>query len=133
MLKTIAICLAVFGLSACTWFGAHDNPEATPTTHQSIDFAGEKATDDERALCETAGGEVRRDGMAGWERCIQAYDDAGQSCTDSSDCEGRCQIEGEFSDMGKRGVTGRCQATDSPFGCFQTVENGQATAALCVD
>ncbi len=133
MLKTIAACIALIGLSACTWFGTHDNSEPAPTAYQSIDFAGEKATAEERALCDAAGGEVHRDGLAGFERCTQTYGDAGKSCTDSSDCEGRCEVSGEFSDMGKRGVTGRCQATDSPFGCFQIVENGQATAALCVD
>ena len=131
MFKIIGLFGILMGLSACAWFNSPDTPEPTP--HERISFQGEAATSSERALCEAAGGTVRRDGLLGWENCIQDFADAGQSCKDNEDCLGRCMVSGEFADMGARSVTGECEATDSPFGCFQTIENGQATAALCVD
>ena len=123
--------IAALTLTACASEPAvTDTPNAP---HERITFAGEIATADERSMCEAAGGEVRRDGMAGWEHCIQEYADAGAACSDASDCLGRCMIDGEFTAAGQPTDAGRCEANNSPFGCFQTVENGVATAALCVD
>jgi hypothetical protein len=30
-------------------------------------------------------------------------------------------------------ITGQCQASSSPFGCFARVEDGHSTGFLCVD
>lgn len=98
--------------------------------YEKVNFAGEIATAEERARCEAAGGVVRRDGMRGWQQCIQAYADAGKACTDSDDCLGQCR-----ADLGEAGVTatGTCQANDSPFGCHAVVEDGKVQPAICVD
>ena len=117
-------------LSAC----AASPVQETPSTddYQRISFEGEAATPQERARCEAAGGEVQRAGRLGWEACIQTFADAGDTCSDSSDCLGECRNTDEFVADGAP-ATGQCAVNDSPFGCHQTIENGIARPALCVD
>lgn len=108
--------------------------ESGADPYEKIQFAGETASASERAACEAAGGMVARDGLLGWEQCIQTFADAGQACTDNSDCLGQCRLN-SFDGIEDRqvNVTGTCQVTDSPFGCYATVENGRPTPTLCVD
>lgn len=126
--------IVLFAAAGCThfWPGESVGDGQAKPAYERITFAGEKATAVERARCETAGGEVRRDGLAGWEQCIQTLSDGGQSCTDSDECLGRCELTGGFVDY-ETPATGTCQASDSLFGCFQTVEDGRADPAICVD
>jgi len=58
--------------------------------------------------------------------------DAGKACTTGSDCLDRCLLTDIDAAFGEP-ATGQCAATDNPFGCFQTVQDGLATPALCVD
>ncbi|RCL89640.1 hypothetical protein [Hyphomonas sp.] len=138
MIRIISIILAGAVLSGCAYlqdvyssdgvYGSGADP------YEKIQFAGEKATGAERAACESAGGRVARDGMRGWEQCIQPFEDAGKACADNADCIGQCRLSlGDDMPEAGKPVTGKCQATDSPFGCYATVENGRATPALCVD
>ena len=86
------------------------------------------------AICRDAGGDYIRDGMRGWYQCVYPYPDAGEPCFDSSECEGQCRADVAGSHMLPEGsMTGTCQMTTSPFGCYATVENGQVGATLCVD
>lgn len=86
------------------------------------------------AACEAQGGEVRPAGLLGAERCIRPYSDAGRSCADSSECEGRCLATDwtgdETTDNASRGV---CEADDNPFGCFAEINGGIVGLAICVD
>ena len=107
-------------------------PSQPGQSYERISFEGEFATPAERARCEAAGGTVERAGMRGWENCIQTFADGGKTCMDSSDCIGSCRTVGEFADGGSR-VTGQCTSNDNVFGCYQTVEDGVAGPALCVD
>lgn len=85
--------------------------------------------------CEDNGGTVRQEGILGFPRCTTPYSDAGNRCSDASDCQGRC--------FGKDGVTnfdtdkgetvGVCEANDSPFGCYSEIINGTPTPMICVD
>jgi len=107
----------------------------TSSTYEKINFAGEKATADERAKCEAVGGIVRRAGRAGFENCIQNLPDAGEVCSDAKDCLGRCVIpaqEGRSYQPGDT-ATGICEATDDVFGCTTLVNNGKVEGTLCVD
>ena len=88
-------------------------------------------TREQAERCRAAGGEVRRGGLAGFEQCVYAFADAGTACTDGSQCEGQCRAVGDTA-FGEP-VAGVCQADSSPFGCYAEVEDGLATAALCVD
>jgi len=123
---------AVLVLSACA---AEESTAPAETAYQKIDFAGEKATSDERSACEAVGGTVRRAGLRGWEHCIQDMPDAGKTCSDSSECVARCTIpiqEGREYSPGEP-ATGACAQTDEVFGCFTRVSGGKAEPTLCVD
>lgn len=100
--------------------------------YEPITFEGQTATPEERARCEAAGGEVRPAGRAQFENCIQTFDDAGESCSDASDCTGRCLVVGEMVEGGTE-VSGQCAADDERFGCYQTITGGVADAGICVD
>lgn len=132
-----AICLGLLSACAVLHDAGDETPETTPpatSPYTPISFDGEKATAQERATCEAAGGEVRQAGLLGWDNCIQPMPDAGQACSNQSDCIDRCMlpIGKEYAEFGEE-VTGQCSANDNPFGCYQTVDNGMATPALCVD
>jgi hypothetical protein len=85
----------------------------------------------EKADCLTKGGFIERAGMLGFERCTIRYSDGGNICIDSSNCEGKClaSVEGAQN----KAVSGQCQATDNPFGCYAEVIAGTTGPALCVD
>ncbi|HAW56294.1 MAG TPA: hypothetical protein DCX29_15820, partial [Hyphomonas sp.] len=88
MIRIISIILAGAVVSGCAYlqdvyssdgvYGSGADP------YEKIQFAGEKATGAERAACESAGGRVARDGMRGWEQCIQPFEDAGKACADNA-------------------------------------------------
>lgn len=89
----------------------------------------------DQEACAAKGGTVRQAGMLGMPRCIIPYADAGKICGDASDCEGKCLGSDDVTDYdGKPGtLTGRCEADDSPFGCYSEIVNGSAGPGLCVD
>ena len=132
MRHAILVLLASSLLAACAGFGPHEAPASPVDGYQVVEVAGQKATRRERSRCETVGGIIRQDGLAGWERCIQTMPDAGKTCTSSTECVQSCVITGRFVEMDTP-TTGQCAETDSPFGCFQVVEDGLAAPALCVD
>ena len=105
---------------------------AKPSAYARIDFAGETATAEERAACEAAGGEVRPAGLLGYDNCVQQFDDAGDICSDGDECLGSCLVTGGPAEVGSN-VTGQCAADDNRFGCYQTITDGVADAAICVD
>ncbi|NNE56703.1 MAG: hypothetical protein HKN36_01225 [Hellea sp.] len=132
----------VLALAAC---GSADKgekaaPEATSgdqtiaeQNYMRVSVAGEKATAEERAACEKAGGIVKPAGMAGWEHCIQELPDAGKACADSGECLGECYVPADKDyDIGADAV-GVCTDTDEVFGCHARVTKGKATPILCVD
>ncbi len=76
----------------------------------------------EEELAETCGAQggtpVR--GLGGWT-CAMPEPDAGQTCSNSSQCSGWCLAE-----------TRTCSPVRPYFGCHELYENGQIQA-LCVD
>jgi len=100
--------------------------------------------------CKSGGGSYERVGLAGNSMCIITYKDAGQSCTNSSQCEGRCIYDGrnsdgelnsgyiEFANNYKSGdklqVNGYCEENNNPFKCSTEVINGYIEyPVLCAD
>ena len=132
MNNLITIMMFAASIVACSHAVESNKGTSKTSEYQSIQFAGAVATPEERQICEALGGEVRQDGLAGWEHCIQTMPDAGKACQDSSQCIGQCKIVGEYVDFGMP-TEGQCSQTDSPFGCFQTVEGGRAEPAICID
>ena len=66
-------------------------------------------------------------------QCVIQYSDAGQTCTDAAQCQGECRVPGSVIVEDGRAVEGQCTADSNRFGCYTRVENGRATAAICVD
>ena len=83
------------------------------------------------AQCAAKGGSITPVGKAQIPTCVVPYADAGKACTDKSQCEGQCVLEGNLEAQGD--VTGQCQKTNRQFGCYARVVNGKATGAICVD
>ncbi len=87
--------------------------------------------------CEAAGGSVELTGLTRSPRCVVPTADAGQVCSDSSDCEGRCLLEdweGERPPRLGTRATGVCEASNLTYGCFAEVRRGRiASTFLCVD
>ena len=116
MIRIISIILAGAVVSGCAYlqdvyssdgvYGSGADP------YEKIQFAGEKATGAERAACESAGGRVARDGMRGWEQCIQPFEDAGKACADNADCIGQCR---SFFICRNCGLIGLCGITQKTF------------------
>ncbi len=85
------------------------------------------------ANCAARGGTMQAVGRAQTMQCVVKYADAGKRCTTGSDCAGDCRVEGAPFPREGAAAVGVCQADSRPFGCHATVENGKATAAICVD
>lgn len=100
-----------------------------------ITFANRTATADERKACEATGGEARPAGKAQFDMCVQTYPDAGKTCSDASDCLGRCVLEVGIDATPERGtlVTGVCEADTDQFGCTPLVNGGVFEGAICID
>lgn len=82
--------------------------------------------------CAKISGNWRPICMMGKPACVVTYADAGKSCSDSSECSGRCQTKDNGVPPGTE-VRGQCTATSDPCGCFQIVEKGKAGYPLCAD
>lgn len=130
-MKRILIAVAAVLMAACQPMPADDGPtefaEASPAV-QSV------AGSEDAAACTARGGKMLPQGRMQTVRCVIAYADAGQRCTDGDDCAGDCRIEdvGTPPAAGANAV-GQCQANSSRFGCYTTVEGGKAEATICVD
>lgn len=85
--------------------------------------------------CASSGGMIQARGRLGTPMCVHPYSDAGKSCSDKSDCQGRCLADPGADGLPKLGeaATGRCQADDKLFGCYAELRDGKARAAICVD
>ena len=86
-----------------------------------------------QSACVAAKGTWGAMGMRGLAGCSIPYADAGKTCTDGDQCRGDCRVTEPDQAMGDKPITGQCQASSSPFGCFARVEDGRSTGFLCVD
>ena len=112
--------IATLTLSAC----------AAPSTQQAAEPAAPSAQT-LAAQCAAKGGSIQPVGKAQIPTCVVPYADAGKACTDKSQCEGACILEGNLEAQGD--VTGQCQKTNRQFGCYAKIVNGKSTGAICVD
>lgn len=151
-LSKLSICLLSFALFGCA------NPSlspATPMPSQIVNIENHSFTDPKIAIkskiprtqqcratpsdivaCQAVGGEMVESGMAGCERCIVQFADAGKTCQDSSECLGDCfavDVHLVQPPTGKTNLKGQCSASNSPFGCRARLENGKSLGVLCVD
>ncbi|MFT4252278.1 MAG: hypothetical protein QM608_07325, partial [Caulobacter sp.] len=82
--------------------------------------------------CTARGGQIETVGRRGLPTCVVPYADAGKACTDGAQCQGGCVLEGNLESRDEP-VTGQCRRSNVQFGCYAKVENGRATATICVD
>ncbi len=115
-MRAVLAVLTLLALAACAPMGEG------PATGPSVDIAA----------CTANGGKVKPICRMQKPACIFDYADAGKSCTDSSQCSGRCVIEDEMPEVGARAI-GVCEADNDVCGCSTEIIDGKATAGRCVD
>jgi putative hemolysin len=122
------ICLMALGAIACAPVEAV--PAATDAPVETALPAAEPAAPD-AATCSARGGEMRPVCRRQLPMCILPYADAGKSCRDDADCEGRCIYRGD-APPGAANLTGKCQADNQPCGCTNFLSDGKSNI-ICVD
>ena len=140
-------CLAVFlcavlaGAGGFYFYGVDPfripNATATPTarpTKSVIDIPKDPAA------CEAQGGKWSRIGLAPRESCNLPTSDAGQVCSDSSQCESTCLADLSRADQDRirkdKAVIetqGKCAPWQIVVGCLGVVTDGKVNQILCID
>ncbi len=162
IVMTITVMLMVFWLSACSVTPSSAPVEQPEQTDSSVEIdnsvtnnSGNNIATNNTVLtiktdpfayqacvyppneivqaCTAKGGAFSQQGRLGCYQCVVTYSDAGKACQDSSDCQGKCKNTGEFVDANAKTQSGQCASDSSPFGCYQTIEEGVAQPAICVD
>ena len=89
----------------------------------------------DQKACVDFGGTYQQAGLLGAYNCFVDYDDGGKTCSDASDCQGRCfaTFAHSYDPDAPGGHTGTCAANDSPFGCRSEIVEGVVQPGLCVD
>lgn len=113
--------------------------QATPTlfTHPTL-IKIPIPTD--KANCDALGGKWGKIGIGPVDQCNLPTRDAGSTCSDSSQCEGRCvadlsQTQRNQITQSKTPIkaTGKCSPWRITVGCLAVVESGQVNGILCID
>jgi hypothetical protein len=131
------IALAVFALAAaCTPAPppAAVDPAEAPAAEPTPDAPSSAAIPiSDEASCATAGGDWRPICRMQKPACVITYPDADKACSDGDDCVGDClgAVTGA-ADAGQP-ATGVCSTSSDPCGCKTRIEDGKATATLCID
>ena len=82
--------------------------------------------------CISEGGTVRGVGMFGTPACVKPFPDAGNICSNKSECQALCKAP-IASVIGARS-TGTCQwNTHDVYGCYNEIERGIVIAGPCFD
>jgi hypothetical protein len=82
--------------------------------------------------CRVAGGNTKAVGLYGFSECVRRSQDAGEACTDNSQCQFGCRLW----DVGRgesQPATGRCAPNDSLVGCWTELKDGKESSHMCVD
>lgn len=125
------IALVALVAAACTPAPAPTPAEPEAPTVEAPPTATPAA--DEAAACSSRGGTWQPICRMQTPACVMTFADAGKACADGDDCSGDCLAKpvADFIDGGP--ATGICASNDDPCGCKQKIEDGKATAAICVD
>ncbi len=143
---TIIVMLMLILLSACSVTSSSTLVQQEQTDSATTDDAATIDKNDPFAYqacvyppnevvqaCAAKGGAFSQQGMLGCYQCVVSYTDAGKTCQDSSNCQGKCKNTGEFVATSASNQSGQCASDSSPFGCYQMIEEGVAQPAICVD
>lgn len=108
---------------------------ADPAKEENAGEAQAIASDNDKLdekSCVARGGEIREVCMSKTPMCVMIYSDAGNECSDNSECEGSCQTT-DVNAHAQPQVFGKCSASNDPCGCFASVKNGRAGRIICRD
>lgn len=137
----VLLCAVLAGLGGYYFYGVDPfkipRPTATPTarpTKSMIDIPKDKAA------CEAQGGKWGRIGLAPRDACNLPTSDAGQICSDSSECEGACVADlsrADYDRVTKNKViidsAGKCTPWRIVVGCLAVVTDGKVNGIMCID
>lgn len=127
MIRTI-LAAVVLMLAACAQPPVAPSDPA-PQAAEKVDWQAAQNAEQ----CAAIEGAWRPICLMGTPACVVNYKDAGESCSDSSECSGRCVTPSMGSTPPGTATKGVCTATSDPCGCFQLVTNGKADHPLCAD
>lgn len=130
--KFVVFIAVAISLTGCeTWSDfqhRRDLAERRATALEEIDVAA----------CEEAGGTVTSVCMFGMPQCVTPFADAGKTCSDSSECQGRCLFDDQG--LGNRpgpvvgeSALGNCEADSNPCGCWWEIADGKVQQGICAD
>ena len=121
MIRVATLAAAAILAAACT-------PQTTTAVGSDAPMQSADAS-----ACAARGGVMKQVGrMQSWQ-CVVTYADAGKPCTDGSQCQGDCRVEGNTGLAAGAATAGVCQADSNRFGCHATVENGVTRGTICID
>ncbi len=83
--------------------------------------------------CQASGGRWQRVCMMGTLACVRAYADAGKTCRNGTDCQGRRCLQTAEAGGGTQPQTGRCIVNDDPCHFGINLENGLPVPTAVVD
>lgn len=84
------------------------------------------------AACERAGGRCAYGGLGCFHACLKRTRDAGQKCSDGSECEGRLCEAPSSTAVGKA-TSGACVDVVVAKGCRTSVRDGRVWGTICGD
>lgn len=125
------IALFFMGLISLIFISACQTPAVTEEQNSSNNPS--ESSENLAKECLAKGGTYIKQGRLQMYRCVMQFSDAGKSCSDSANCQGKCTSSDTSIAAGTSNVTGICATNDSPFGCHQSIEGGVAKGFLCVD
>ncbi|MDE2265793.1 MAG: hypothetical protein KGL29_07835 [Alphaproteobacteria bacterium] len=85
-----------------------------------------------RKQCAAQNGDYGYWGLSWQPMCNIRFDDGGKTCTDKSDCEGRCLLVGDMP-RHNRNVSGQCEPHHISYGCSVPIAHGVAGKAECLE
>jgi hypothetical protein len=86
----------------------------------------------DQPACQAKGGHIRSVGMFGSPVCAIPFADAGSSCSDTSDCSGKCLVYDSDLPVGASSG-GQCQRDDHLDGCWSEIVNGKVMGGGCFE
>lgn len=86
----------------------------------------------DQPACLAKGGHIGYYGMFGTPVCAIAFADAGKTCSDKADCQGRCLVENSELEVGSA-ASGKCEADDHTDGCYAEVRQGKVGGGMCFE
>lgn len=95
--------------------------------------AGWECVPKNRRSCSARGGTMRRVCFSQVMTCIVPYQDAGQDCTDGSQCESRKCVDVGKKPSNDGTILGQCKNTDDPCGSFNLITNGERGVRIHID